>query len=417
MNCTPELQEHIESEVKHVIPSWHQDAQPEVINKMAIIRPGLITIPSGRTDLIPDGYEVVDKRITCPENFPEFRFNLRPSQQVVHDQIDEGCIVNAWVSWGKTFTALAIAAKLSQKTLVIVHTVSLRNQWEKEIKKEFGISPSVIGSGRFEVEGPIVVANVQTLYRKIPEVSKLFGTVILDEMHHVSSKTFSTIIDASHARYKIGLTGTLKRKDNKQVLFRDYYGSIVYKPPKENYMVPKVHLIKSGIRFMDGQSTPWARKINQLTQNEEYLHLVSLMASAYAAKGHKVLVVSDRVAFLNNCAELCGDNAIAITGKTPNREDIIESVRRGEKDIVFGTQSIFSEGITVDTLSCLILGTPVNNESLLTQLIGRVIREKEGKKQPVVVDINLRGTTAKRQAQARRGHYISEGYSVEILEA
>ncbi len=111
-----------------------------------------------------------------------------------------------------------------------------------------------------------------------------------------------------------------------------------------------------------------------------------------------------------------GDSAIAITGKTPNREEIIESVRRGEKDIVFGTQSIFSEGISVDNLSCLILGTPVNNESLLTQLIGRVIRERQGKKQPVVVDINLKGSTAKRQAQARRGHYIQEGYQVEILE-
>lgn len=416
MNCSAETQEHIESEVKHIIPSWHQDAQPEIINNMAIIRAGLVTIPSGRTDLIPEGYEISDKRITCPVDFPEFRFDLRESQQVVHDQINEGCIINAWVSWGKTFTALAIAAKLRQKTLIIVHTVSLRNQWEKEIQKVFGITPSVIGSGRFETDGPIVVANVQTLHRKQREVSKLFGTIILDEMHHVSSKTFSSIIDASHARYKIGLTGTLKRKDGKQVLFKDYFGDIVYKPPKENYMVPRVHLIRTEIRFMDGSNTPWAKKINELTQKEEYVHLISMLAAAYSAKGHKVLVVSDRVAFLNNCAELVGESAVAITGKTPNREEIIESVRRGEKDIVFGTQSIFSEGISVDNLSCLILGTPVNNESLLTQLIGRVIREKEGKKQPIVVDINLKGSTAKRQAQARRGHYIQEGYKVEILE-
>ena len=47
----------------------------------------------------------------------------------------------------------------------------------------------------------------------------------------------------------------------------------------------------------------------------------------------------------------------------------------GEKDILFGTQSIFSEGISLDVLSCLVLATPINNEPLLTQLIGTSNKE------------------------------------------
>ena len=39
----------------------------------------------------------------------------------------------------------------------------------------------------------------------------------------------SRIIDKSCARYKIGLTGTLTRKDGRHVVFRDYFGDIVYK--------------------------------------------------------------------------------------------------------------------------------------------------------------------------------------------
>ena len=85
------------------------------------------------------------------------------------------------------------------------------------------------------------------------------------------------------------------------------------------------------------------------------------------------------------------------------------------KDILFGTQSIFSEGISVDCLSCHILGTPVNNEPLLTQLIGRVIRMNEGKLQPVIVDINLEGRTARKQASARRGYYMRQGYEVSDI--
>jgi superfamily II DNA or RNA helicase len=88
---------------------------------------------------------------------------------------------------------------------------------------------------------------------------------------------------------------------------------------------------------------------------------------------------------------------------------------RTTKNILFGTQSIFSEGISLNELSCLVLGTPVNNEPLLTQLIGRVVRKLDGKRQPVIVDINLKGKTASRQANARMGYYIREGYEVAVL--
>jgi superfamily II DNA or RNA helicase len=141
-----------------------------------------------------------------------------------------------------------------------------------------------------------------------------------------------------------------------------------------------------------------------------------LIASKYAAQGHKVLVVSDRVAFLKACARLCGDKAVSITGdmEFTDREKVMEQIK-GNKNILFGTQSIFSEGISLNDLSCLVLGTPVNNEPLLTQLIGRVIRKIENKQTPVVVDIHLKGKTAARQANARMGYYLKQDYEVKIL--
>ena len=87
-------------------------------------------------------------------------------------------------------------------------------------------------------------------------------------------------------------------------------------------------------------------------------------------------------------------------------------MQEGKVDILLGTQSIFSEGISVNPLSCLILATPVNNTPLLTQLIGRVIREHPGKQDPVVVDINLKGKTAEKQAKLRLGHYLQQKYNV-----
>ena len=409
------LLENLERELTYSLPPRMPQDPPIIFKTIRPLREGIVSIPAGRLDLIPEDYEIIDKRVTAPTQLPEFKFELRPSQRVVYDALDDCAIINAWVSWGKTFTALAIAAKLSQKTLVVTHTTNLRNQWEKEVKKCFGIQPGRIGSGDFQVSSPIVCGNIQSLYRRIDDIKHLFGTVILDEMHHVSSPTFTRIIDEMPARYKIGLTGTLERKDGRHVVFRDYFGTQIHKPPKENYMTPSIDVIKSEVRFLDGSYTPWAERINHLANNEEYVNSVALIAAKYAAEGHKVLVVSDRVAFLKVCHRLVGENSVCITGDMDfaEREKTMKMI--GEKDILFGTQAIFSEGISLDKLSCLVLATPINNEPLLTQLIGRVIRKREGKKQPKVVDIHLKGKTASRQANARMGYYVKQDYKINVL--
>ena len=406
----------LERELTYTIAPRIPSDPPIVFKTFRYVREGLVSLPMGREDLIPSDYEVVDKRVVYEIEHPEFKFDLRPSQKAVYDEVQDSSIINAWVSWGKTFTGLAIAGKLGQKTLVVTHTTNLRNQWEKEVKKCFGYTAGRIGSGMFNIDAPIVCGNIQTLYRRMDDIKKEFGTLILDEMHHVSSPTFTRIVDEMPCRYKIGLTGTLERKDGSHVVFRDYFGDNVMKPPKENYLVPKIDILKTEIRFLDGSYTPWAERINHLTMDAEYVHGVAATAARYAAEGHKVLVVSDRVKFLKSCAALVGDKAVSITGDMDfaERERTMQKIKN-EKQILFGTQSIFSEGISINELSCLVLGTPVNNDPLLTQLIGRIIRKVDGKKQPVVVDFNLKGKTAARQASARMGYYIKQGYEVNVL--
>ena len=416
LSVNKEQTNQLERELTYTIAPRIPSDPPIVFKTFRYVREGLVSIPMGREDLIPSDYEIVDKRVVNEIEHPKFKFDLRPSQKAVYDEVQDSSIINAWVSWGKTFTGLAIAGKLGQKTLVVTHTTNLRNQWEKEVKKCFGYTAGRIGSGMFNIDAPIVCGNIQTLYRRMDDIKKEFGTLILDEMHHVSSPTFTRIVDEMPCRYKIGLTGTLERKDGRHVVFRDYFGDNVMKPPKENYLVPKIDILKTEIRFLDGSYTPWAERINHLTMDAEYVHGVAATAARYAAEGHKVLVVSDRVKFLKSCAALVGDKAVSITGDMDfaERERTMEKIKN-EKQILFGTQSIFSEGISINELSCLVLGTPVNNDPLLTQLIGRIIRKIDGKKQPVVVDFHLKGKTAARQASARMGYYMKQGYEVNIL--
>lgn len=425
MTVEPSMYRSLDKELTYTIPSYNEPEKFITIKNLKVINYNiaggkmLVAFPVGRVDLIPKEFEVVDKRaLNTIEDFPEFKFDLRPSQKAIHDELDDNCIINAKVGYGKTFTALAIAAKLKQKTLVVTHTVALRNQWEKEVVKTLGIKPGVIGSGKFNTDSPVVVANIQSLIKHVGRVSREFGLVILDEMHHVSSPTFSKVIDAMFSRFKIGLSGTIERKDQKHVVFKDYFGSKLFRPDKENTLTPEVHVINSGIYFSDGAGASWAEKINVLKSSYLYKELVVALADKYVADGHKVIVVSERVEFLKDCSEASKSSSDILIGavKDDAREALISKVFSGEISQVWGTQSLVSEGLSINPLSCLILATPLNNMPLLEQLIGRIIREYPGKVKPVIVDIRLEGGTVHRQFNNRLGHYMKEGYEVKFIK-
>lgn len=412
------LQDYLASELTYKIPPRVKGGFPEIIKNFNRISGTVGSIPSGRLDLIPEGYIIQDKRILVPVDFPEFKFSLRDSQEAIYNDVSDSCIINAPVSWGKTFTAIAIARKLGQKTLIVTHTTMLRDQWAKEIEKTLGFIPAIIGSGKFGIDSPIVVANTQTLIKYTTELSETFGTLILDEAHHTPATTFTNIIDKSKARYKIGLTGTLERKDKKHIVFKDYFGSKVYKPEKENYMCPQVLIVESDVIFPGGKH--WANKVTELeVYNTYYQKMIAELASSAANKGYKVLVVGSRVEFLKKCVELSTQPAAYITGEISSideRMSILSKLKTNDLDIIYGTLSIFSEGISESSLSCVILATPINNDSLLTQLIGRIVRQLENKKQPLIIDINLKGATMRTQALNRKALYIKNGYDIKILK-
>jgi superfamily II DNA or RNA helicase len=424
MVVEPSLHRALEKELTYKVPSYNEPDQFVTIKNLKVINFNiaggkmLVAFPVGRTDLIPKGYTIEDKRAYHHiDNFPEFKFDLRPSQQEIVDDVQDNCMINARVGYGKTFSALALAARLKQKTLVVTHTVALRNQWEKEVVKTLGIKPGVIGSGKFNTDSPVVVSNIQSLIKYIPQINREFGLVILDECHHVSSPTFSKIIDAMFSRYKIGLSGTLERKDQKHVVFKDYFGLKIYKPKVENTMTPTVDVINSGIEFSNTNAS-WAEKVNALKESYLYKNLVVRLADHYSRLGHKVLIVSDRVEFLRECSQASEYPSEILIGalKEDEREEVIRKITSGEVTQLWATQSLVSEGISINPLSCLILGTPLNNMPLLEQLIGRIQRNADGKLDPVVVDIKLEGWTVRNQFNNRLGHYMKEGYEINFVK-
>lgn len=385
----------------------------EIIKNYKLLANGIVSVPQGRMDLVPEGCEIVDRRVKNEVPWPDPKSELRDSQKPIYDKVSDTCFINALVGWGKTYTALHIAHKLGQKTLVITHTAMLRDQWIDEVYALFGFKPGVIGSGTFDIEDHfIVIANVQTVTKMLPQVCKEFGTVILDEAHHVPATTFASLVDGMYSRYRIALSGTMERTDGKHVIFSDYFGSTIFKPPQSHTLNPTVKVIQTGMSLPSRLT--WTEKMNRLLYDEDYQDFIAGLAKMQMAKNHSVLIVADRVEFLNKVSNKLGSDCVLITGDTSfeERKTLIEYLETGKKMCVAGSRQIFSEGISINRLSSVILAVPTSNPISLEQIIGRIMRLHPDKPDPEVLDIAFSSPIERRQAALRTGFYLDKGWKV-----
>ncbi len=412
-----EYEERLIKELSYEIDQQPRSEFPLLIKNLQRINERIVSMPSGCEHLIPEDYSITDRRSYEDADIPEPSFTLRDDQQRAVDWCEGSGILNCQPGWGKSIAAMAIAHKMQMKTLIITTTTTIRDMWVKEIKNFFGFDPGVIGGGQFNIDPPIVVGNIQSIRNKVPQISDKFGVVILDEMHHVSAKTFTETLNSMRSPVKLGLSGTTERKDGLHVVFEDYFGKDRFIGVRENVLEPTIHMYNVENELSGNQMIPWADKVTALYKEPSYRKTIAAMCKLYAKQGHKVLVLSDRTEMLDYIEETC-DNVVKITGEVKDdpskgitdRADAIAEIERGQGEILAGTQSIFSEGVSIPILSCIILAVPTNNAPLLEQLIARVQRLMEGKTSCIAVDIKLKGNTGFRHRNTRKGVYIKLGY-------
>lgn len=402
MSRTKALHDKYSEILTYRLPPKRVGGEPIYECDVTRVNKDILTLPIGRQDLIPEGYEIVDKRTLAPTSFPNFKFTLRDDQQEVYDIVDDNVIIKANPSYGKTFCGIAIATKLKQKTLIIVHTTNLLYQWINEVEKTLGITPGIIGDKQYDLDGPIIIGLVQSIRNRVPELYNQFGTVIVDECHHQPATVFKSIVDAFKSRYKLGLTATPWRKDGRHVLLFNYFGGPekLIEPKDTNKIDPTIILVETDIKLSGNATMPWATRVNKLYDNPRYMELILNLSQIQADKGHLVLTLADRVDFLQDCHTLLEDRSMLVTGQVLDRDFI-----KSKKEILFGTSKIYAEGVNIPQLSSLIMGFPLNNRGLLEQLLGRISRPYEGKKHPEAIDIILAGKTAKNQAIQRMNYY------------
>lgn len=306
---------------------------------------------------------------------------------------------------GKTVLGLKLIADKSQPTLILVHRKQLLDQWVERVQSFLGIPKKNIGqfSGSKKTVGKeITVVMMQSLIKMDEEEKKKvmnsFGTIIIDECHHIPAKTFRELITQFNPYYLYGLTATPKRKYNDEKLIYHYIGEILTTINPENAILkPK---LKKGQKhtivetYQTELHVPFDRKIDTFEILSKILIYDSnrnMQITQDILKkimvGKKILVLTERkehVEVLNlylktHCEvmTLTGDDSAS------KRNLKLEQLKLGHFQVLIATGQLLGEGLDLPILDCLFLVYPFSFEGKLIQYIGRIQRSEN---QKVIVD-------------------------------
>lgn len=91
-------------------------------------------------------------------------------------------------------------------------------QWVAQLSRFLGIGVKDIGrwgGGHKRLTGKIDVALMQSLVRRevVADLVADYGHLVVDECHHVSARGFEMVARRAKAKYVLGLSATVTRKD------------------------------------------------------------------------------------------------------------------------------------------------------------------------------------------------------------
>ncbi len=81
-----------------------------------------------------------------------------------------------------------------------------------------------------------------------------------------------------------------------------------------------------------------------------------------------------------------GVRAVAIDGKTQNRESLLKAFQKGEIDVITN-YGVLTEGFDDPTVECILMARPTTSPLVYNQCIGRGLRIAPRKSTCIIIDI------------------------------
>ncbi len=292
-------------------------------------------------------------------------------------------------------------------------------------------------------EHRVVISTWQSAV-KLPDAwFKSFNAYICDEAHGADAKSISSIIDRlAHARFRLGLTGTLDGTKMHELDMQARFGKIIRVASTKDlqdegslapltieclqlrYGKDDIALVKNmdydgEIKFIVGH-----KKRNFLLAKTALAQEGNtLMLFNYVQKHGKVLYE-----LMKPMCEKAGKKLYFISGSTAvdDREQIRQILEKENNAILLASYGTLAVGVNIKNLHNLIFCHPIKAVIRTLQSIGRILRTAEGKVDVKLIDIaddlsyNTRNgvkkqNTVLRHFLERLKLYVSEKWKYKII--
>ncbi|PCR90267.1 DEAD/DEAH box helicase [Natrinema ejinorense] len=346
---------------------------------------------------------------------------------------------------GKTVIALEAIDRLSVPTLVVVPTIDLLEQWERELEREFGPPIGRFGGGEQRLE-PITVSTYDSAYLKADSVGDRFGFVVFDEVHHLGGEGYREIARLLAAPARLGLTATFERPDGAHEVIEAVVGPLVHRVDVDE--LAGDHLASYDLKRLEVSLTPEEREAYERNQGvftdylatsgiemrrgSDYQELVKRSGNdpeareALLARQRAREIMLGSEAKLEALAEILADhrdertivftahNDLAYevserfliptithqTGTTERRE-ILERFREGTYTRI-ATSNVLDEGVDVPDANVAVVLSGSGSEREFTQRLGRILRPTADGERALLYEVVSEDTGEERVASRRR---------------
>lgn len=359
---------------------------------------------------------IYNNRTSIPIDMGKFKGKLKPYQKkssTLAREHDFSCIC-APTGAGKTVIAIHAILKRKQRTLIVVHTKELMEQWKQRLNAFLyldNMDLGYIGGGKKERLGDkITIALIQTLKNRIKEYGDEFGHIVVDECHRIPATTFGETINGFKAKYLLGLSATPYRRDKLEKAIFWHLGPIVSDVPSsvlfrnETILTPDFFIQHTSFDS-NVPTSQWALLMNDLLKNpKRNLKIVRGIFKEVNDKKRKgnIIVLSERVFQCHIMSQVLltfskrmkkpipEKNVSILTGevKHEKRQEIVCGMNENttNRKVIFATGSLIGEGFDCGNISTMFLASPIKYKGRVIQYIGRVLRPDDEKTKPYVYD-------------------------------
>lgn len=317
-----------------------------------------------------------------------------------HNFVANGIVVHN-CGKGKTIIALHHIAQRGVPALIINDKTHILQQWIKEIRR-FLVVPGELGwiqgnPNKWTWKRPIVLASLKSLAMYAdqvpPEMTTWFGTIIWDEIHHLSADEFSKTADMFYGD-RFGVTATVERDDGGEMLYLWHVGNVIHKNLKQD-VIPSVTFFKSDVRLdMNDPDTFRActdrtgeihvrRLANYVGTRPEEIAFERRVIDEGVKQDRDILAVTLSKEHAQLLHELYPGSGVLHQGiPAKDRLDVLKNSR-----LTFATVDMAKEALNKQKLDALIILTEFSSKNILQQSVGRIQRYLDGKKKTKVIVI------------------------------